>query len=93
MANTANGETFTVLAAAFAKTGGDRNDNREDLTDTRRAKTEKMTAKKSGTWQNAKRLSISKGLSKSVLHLRLFAKSQNKMQSLKRCLFQGPLQN
>ena len=37
--------------------------------------------------------SISKGLSKSVLYLRLFAKSQNKMQNLKKCLFQGPLQN
>jgi len=55
MANTANGElTFTVLAAAFAKTGSDRNDYREDLADTRRAKIEKMMAKKSGTWQNAK---------------------------------------
>jgi len=49
MANTANGEqTFTVMAAAFAKTGGDRNDDHEDLADTRRAKTEKMTAKKVG---------------------------------------------
>jgi len=49
MANTANGEqTFTVLAAVFAKTGGDQNDDREDLADTRHAKTKKMTTKKVG---------------------------------------------